>query len=75
MKLLKVYRAFQRGIETERTRNIEIVKEAFAGIETKDLALLIEIRDRVDQALGKISRIGDLKDTGLETPIESKRVI
>ena len=70
MKLLKVYRAYKRGVETERTRNIEIVKEAFAGINTGDYRLLLEIRNRVDKALGEISKIGDLKGTGLETPIQ-----
>ena len=70
MKLPKVYRAYKRVVETERTRCIEIVKEAFSGIETRDLRLMLEIRDRVDKALGEISLIGDLKDTGLHTPIK-----
>lgn len=70
MKLPKVYRAYKRGVETERTRCIEIVKEAFIGIETRDLRLMLEIRDRIDKTLGEISLIGDLKDTGLHTPIK-----
>lgn len=70
MKLIKIYRAYKRGVETERTRNIEIVKEAFAGIETSDYLLMLEIRNRLDEALGKISLIGDLEGTGLETPIK-----
>lgn len=69
MKLPKVYRAYKRGVETERTRCIKIVKDAFDGIETYDMWLMIEIRNRVDEALGEISLIGDLRDTGLETPI------
>lgn len=72
MKLLKIYRAYKRGVETERTRCIGIVKEAFAGIETTDIRLMIDIRDRVDLALGEISLIGDLTGTGLETPIKHK---
>lgn len=73
MKLYKVYRAYKRGVETERTRCIEIVKDAFGGIETYDLKLMLEIRDRVDKALGEISLIGDLKGTGLETPIKTEK--
>lgn len=69
MKLPKVYRAYKRGIETERTRCIEVVKEAFAGFETMDFRVSLDVRNRVDDALGKISIIGDLKGTGLETPI------
>lgn len=69
MKLPKVYRAYKRGVETERTRCIEIVKDAFAGIETGDPILMLVIRKRLDTALGKISMIGDLDGTGLETPI------
>ena len=73
MKLYKVYRAYKRGVETERTRCIEIVKDAFDGIESYDIELMLEIRDRVDKALGEISLIGDLKGTGLETPIKTEK--
>lgn len=73
MKLPKVYRAYKRGLETERTRCIEIVKDAFDGIETHDLKLMIEIRNRVDKALGDISLIGNLEGTGLETPIKTAK--
>lgn len=72
MKLPKVYRAYKRGVETERTRCINIVKDAFGGVETPDIHLMIEIRNRVDKALGEISLIGDLKGTGLETPIRHR---
>jgi hypothetical protein len=75
MKLYKVYRAYKRGVETERTRCIKIVKDAFDGIETYDLKLMLEIKNRVDKALGEISLIGDLKGTGLETPITTKKGI
>lgn len=73
MKLLKVYRAYKRGVETERTRCIKVVKDAFGGLETTDIYLLLDIRGRVDKALGEISMIGDLNGTGLETPIVSEK--
>jgi hypothetical protein len=73
MKLYKVYRAYKRGVETERTRCINVVKDVFNGIETYDIELMLEIRARVDKALGEISLIGDLKGTGLETPIKTEK--
>lgn len=69
MKLPKAYRAYKYGVNAERVRCLEIVKRSFAGIETPDLSLMLEIAERVDKALGEISLIGDLTDTGLGTPI------
>lgn len=61
-------RIFRYATDRMRVQAIRIITEEFGYIYFKNVEDGLRFKQAYDKALGRISGIGDLKGTGLETP-------